>query len=142
MLIDNCISVWVYIENWIGMNLDLDNIPRRTESLLGEPKSGKFENDIAHFTGLYRLKVDDLLLCIEHLGRLDTIACELTINYTGGVGTLDDRIRELLTEPRLTVLVRRLEVSRVDILDLLEVSLGREVKNNFPDTSATFTLLS
>src|SRR6056300_383483 len=104
------------------MDPDLDNIPGRSKCLLRKPKSGKLKNDITGFTGLNSLKIDGLLLHVEHLGRIDTISDHLTILDAGGIGTTDDIFRKLLTEPRLTVIERRAEVIRVDGIYLLGVS--------------------
>ena len=76
ILIDKCIPLWVYIQNWVRMNLDLDNIPRWTKSLLGEPKSGKFEDDITTLTWLHRFKIDISCCALYTLVTSSAVACD------------------------------------------------------------------
>src|SRR5210317_1972768 len=87
-LVDECVFFWVCVNDGVIMNPDLDNIPSGTISLLGEPETGKFDDDITRLTWLNHLKVDLLLLCIEHLGHLNAVGGHLTILDTRGIGTL------------------------------------------------------
>jgi hypothetical protein len=74
ILVDKSIfRLGISVKDWVWVNPDLDNIPRRTESLLGKPKTGKFENDITSLLRLDRVSKSILLLCIEDLGNLDTL---------------------------------------------------------------------
>ena len=89
ILVDKSVFLWVSVEDRIIMDPDLNNIPCGTECLLGKPETGKFENDITNLSRLDGVKVDALLLCVEDLGRLETITRHRGTIETRRVGTLD-----------------------------------------------------
>src|SRR6056300_1740686 len=83
LIVNESISFWISIEDWVWVNPDLDNIPRRAERFLGKPEAGKLKDDITSLTGLDSFKVNPLLLGVENLGNLNTLACNLTIGDAG-----------------------------------------------------------
>ena len=92
ILVDKGILFWVSIKDGLGviMDPDLDNIPGGTESLLGKPDSSKFKNDITSLLGLDSLKINELLLCVEHPGHIETITRKCVSVEVRLVGSLDD----------------------------------------------------
>src|SRR6056300_1069286 len=131
ILIDECVLVWVSFDDRVIMDPDLDNIPSRTESLLGKPETGKFENDITSLPGLDSFEIHHLLLCVEYLGHLiETVTCHMCILQAGGVRTPDDILRQLLAEPSLTILMGCHEVLLINVSDLLDVRLGDDINDD------------
>ena len=131
----------VIVDDRVGEQFDLDEIPNRTEGFLREPKSTELDDHLTPPALGECVDARGLKISVENFRRQDDVASENITRSARLIGAPDLRIGHLLTEPRLRVVHRGLDVFGVDVQNFIN-SGGRELQKETSATSATSTTVA